>query len=404
MGHLISKGGVRAFGTAARGGGSVSGSIDNGELINFLYQAVDEPAAMDEFARHFATSYDTPFGILTVRSKADFQVLDVTEWGFGKAGLEAYMGYYYQHDVLTIGLMQLPHSKFYPHQKSYDDDDFLKTELYNDFAVPMELRYAVGAIFPIPHSAHCFHFGVCRRPNQDPYGPQLVAKLDQLVPHLQQFLYLRSRFGELTARASLMEQTLSRLKLAVFICDEHLNILHQTDQAEDIVQSRSEVTARNKVLGFQNSKKNSELSRLVRNAVGASRGEDQPPGGVLRIDDGGGLLEVVITPIRYAPPGEVFNSSAPSAAVFMRNAATPRVIAPDALSILYDLSPSEADIAVRMNQGLSLMQIANIRRVSVQTVRSQIKTLYQKTGTSRQADLVALVGTSLAGLAPPLPS
>lgn len=379
----------------------MSDSIDNGELINFLYQAVDEPAAMDEFGRHFATGYDTPFGILTVRSKADFQVLDVTEWGFGKAGLKAYMGYYYQHDVLTIGLMKLPHSKFYPHQMSYDDDDFLKTELYNDFAVPMELRYAVGALFPIPHSAHCFHFGVCRRPNQDPYDPHLVAKMDQLGPHLQQFLYLRSRFGELTARAAFMEQTLSRLNLAVFICDEHLNILHQTDQAEDIVQSRSEVTARNKILGFQNSKQNRELSRLVRNAVGASRGETQHPGGVLRVNDGTGLLEVVVTPIRYAPPGALFNSSTPSAAVFMRDATTPRVIAPDALSVLYDLSPSEADIAVRMNLGLSLAQIADLRGVSVQTVRSQIKTLYQKTGTSRQADLVALVGASLAALAAP---
>jgi len=309
------------------------------------------------------------------------------------------MSYYYQHDVLTIGLMQLPHSKFYPHQASYCDKAFLRTELYNDFAVPMELRYAVGALFPIPHSTNYFHFGVCRRPNQDEYDPQTVTKMGQLGPHLQQFLHLRARFGQLTARAACMEQTLSRLKLAAFICDEHSNVLYQTDQAEDILRSRSEVTARNGVLGLQNSKQNSELNSLIRNAVGASRGETRQPGGVLRVDDGFGLLEVIVTPIRYAPPGGVFNSSTPSAAIFMRDAATPRVIAPEALSTLYDLTPSEADIAIRMNLGLSLAQIADIRGVSVQTVRSQIKTLYQKTGTSRQSDLVALVGVSLAGIA-----
>jgi len=52
-----------------------------------------------------------------------------------------------------------------------------------------------------------------------------------------------------------------------------------------------------------------------------------------------------------------------------------------------------------MSQGVSIAKIADGRGVSVQTVRTQTKTLYQKTQTVGQADLVALVSTSLAGMA-----
>jgi len=377
----------------------MTNSVDNGELIHFLYRAVDEPGALEEFMRRFETSYNSHFGFLSFRDRADCRVLDVHEWGFGEAGMKAYMDYYYQHDVWSIGLMSLPQSTFHASHEIYPDDALMKTEGYNDFAMHLGVRHGMGVMFEVPQSSYFVHFAGARRPDQGRYEQTTLSQLNQLVPHLKQFMHLRNRFGDLQGRAACMEQALSRMGTAVFICTQDGKILFQTDQAERLLQDRSAVLAPKGGLCVQHSQANTELKNMIQNAVAASRGENRTPGGALRIDDAHGVLEVLVTPVRYAPPGDVLGSSSPCAAVFMRDIDTPRMVVPEVLSVLYNLSAAEADIAIRMSQGVSIAHIADVRGVSVQTVRTQTKTLYQKTQTVGQADLVALVSTSLAGMA-----
>jgi DNA-binding CsgD family transcriptional regulator len=68
-----------------------------------------------------------------------------------------------------------------------------------------------------------------------------------------------------------------------------------------------------------------------------------------------------------------------------------------ALGTRYGLTPAERRLAVQLASGLSLRQSADRLGVSYQTARSQLKLVFAKTGTSRQAALVAL----LARLPPP---
>ncbi|MCG8436647.1 MAG: LuxR C-terminal-related transcriptional regulator [Pseudomonadales bacterium] len=58
----------------------------------------------------------------------------------------------------------------------------------------------------------------------------------------------------------------------------------------------------------------------------------------------------------------------------------------------YRFTPAETDVASYLLQGKSANDIAAIRHSSRETVRSQIKSLLQKTGTRRQAALITLLG------------
>ncbi len=65
---------------------------------------------------------------------------------------------------------------------------------------------------------------------------------------------------------------------------------------------------------------------------------------------------------------------------------------------LFDLTPTEARIAKAIACGRQISSIAHDHGVSSETVRSQLKSVFAKTGTSRQADLVRLLlGASLSG-------
>jgi DNA-binding CsgD family transcriptional regulator len=68
------------------------------------------------------------------------------------------------------------------------------------------------------------------------------------------------------------------------------------------------------------------------------------------------------------------------------------------LQSLYDLTPAETRLAVEMANGRDLDEISEHFGISKHTVRAQLKAVFQKTDTRRQAELVKLLLTlPLAG-------
>ena len=58
---------------------------------------------------------------------------------------------------------------------------------------------------------------------------------------------------------------------------------------------------------------------------------------------------------------------------------------------VFRLSPAEAAIAIALAAGVDLHEISEARNVKLNTLRSQIASIMAKTGTRRQAELVALI-------------
>ncbi|MDO9598426.1 MAG: helix-turn-helix transcriptional regulator [Azoarcus sp.] len=61
------------------------------------------------------------------------------------------------------------------------------------------------------------------------------------------------------------------------------------------------------------------------------------------------------------------------------------------LQRVYGLTVAEAELAVLLANGDSLERIAELRAVTVETVRTQLKTVFRKTGANRQGQLVGWV-------------
>jgi DNA-binding CsgD family transcriptional regulator len=68
-----------------------------------------------------------------------------------------------------------------------------------------------------------------------------------------------------------------------------------------------------------------------------------------------------------------------------------RRISEASLRSRFCLTPAEAQIALGIADGKTLAAIAEARGVSVSTARGQLKFVFAKTGTHRQAELVALL-------------
>lgn len=129
-------------------------------------------------------------------------------------------------------------------------------------------------------------------------------------------------------------------------------------------------------------------------AIGrAMRAVIDPPGRpadpVALADDAGGVaIMLEFHPLPTRPWALPF---APRAIVIARvGQPTERHV--QSLTRAFRLTPAEADIAIRLAAGQSRKDIAAARSVSVETLKVQLRSIYDKTGCSRESQLVRIVG------------
>lgn len=100
------------------------------------------------------------------------------------------------------------------------------------------------------------------------------------------------------------------------------------------------------------------------------------------VDRTSGLLAYQL--VAQAIPG----ASAGFISLWVTDPAAGARAAVDRLAETYCLTPAEADITAQIGQGHDLRQIAEQRRSRPETVRWQLKQIFEKTGVRRQIDLV----------------
>ena len=61
------------------------------------------------------------------------------------------------------------------------------------------------------------------------------------------------------------------------------------------------------------------------------------------------------------------------------------------LRALFDLSPAEAKLAAALASGMTLKEAAAGARIQINTARSYLDSIFRKTGTHQQSQLVALL-------------
>ena len=105
-------------------------------------------------------------------------------------------------------------------------------------------------------------------------------------------------------------------------------------------------------------------------------------------------LSVLVAPFRMTWAGH----PAAGAIVFIRDPDRP-ISAIGTLRALFQFTPTEARIAQALSNGTSLADIALKHHATLQTVRKQLKTIFAKTGTNRQAQCVAVILRSVATMA-----
>lgn len=285
-------------------------------------------------------------------------------------------------------LHAVKHPGFITEQGIYSPDEMKRDPFYRDILFPRGLGYVAGTAIPMP-TGDTFSISLEREFARGPVEASAIRVLDQLRPHIARAALMSARLHLERARAA--SATLAALGLAALVVDEAGKVLDANPLIERM-QGYIRWRAFDRV-----SLCDQAADQLLREAIaGIEHGED---GNVrsfpVRSSSALEAMVVHVIPIRLSAR-DIFDRCV--AALILTPVTLPQAPPVELVRSLFDLTPTEARVARDLAGGKTVEDIAVDYGVSPNTVRTHVRGVLQKTGRSRQADVVAL----LTGIYAPL--
>jgi DNA-binding CsgD family transcriptional regulator len=141
------------------------------------------------------------------------------------------------------------------------------------------------------------------------------------------------------------------------------------------------------------------LQSALKDAIGECTGKG-PIARALAVTRATGArsLGLIVQPLRSQDFAA--NPSGAAAAVFIRDPERCAEVETDFLCDLFGLTPVEAAVTHQLASGLSLEAAGEALQISRNTVRAHLRSIFSKSGITRQTELMRLVLNSAAVLAP----
>lgn len=227
-----------------------------------------------------------------------------------------------------------------------------------------------------------------RRPRRDgPFTPEEVGRFDLLVPHIRRALALAQRLDGLSGRARLVEDVLDRLDRAVVLLAASGRVVHVNAMADRLFE-----TGRLQLRGCRLDSADAAEAAALREVIAATLeprpGDDVP----VRLLSGAAGAPLVASGCRL-PDRRPVTLAAPQAvaALFLSAVGASRDDFDQVLPALFGLSRAEVRLAAALHEGFSLSEIAGRLELSRETLRTQLRSVFDKTGTRRQGTLIRLL-------------
>jgi len=362
------------------------------DLLGMVYDAADRPPLWGTFTETLARRTKSTSAALLVQVFDHNSYSLSNSWQVPEEFVRSYQAYYHSLDVWAdVVFLKKPSGYVCTSQSLCPLPQMRKTEFYNDGLVQGCIEHGMFSL--TENSKSCLS-SVClyRDKSEAEFTDSESHILQFLAPHLQRAFKLHLCFSELKARSTDMEATLDTLATGMILLGQRGEIVLMNRSARTIVAQHNGLLATRSGLQAEQHVQTSALMRTIRQAARTSNGKGSSAGGTVLVSRRDGPpLEIQVSPI-HTSIGETSRKVA--AVVFITDPRQHQRPAQEMLRALYKLTPAECRIALLMSEGHSPREIADMTGVTTHTVRSQVKSIFSKTGVRRQGELIRLLLTN----------
>lgn len=357
------------------------------KLSTALYDACYDPFRWPQAAQALRHCLDSMAATLVLRQGTGFETVHTD--------CDAdYSRKYWQELAAQDPMLAGPGEahRLYCNQMVMETSHFRRSALFSDWLQPQG-RHSVLLIKVPDGRQTAAIFSLNRGGTQTEYDALDIAAVKQITPLLYGAIQHARRIAQL--RTGFGTDGCADTGLGHIIVSPRRRILQMNAMAEALLCRYSgTLGCRNGRLNAGNAHAESQIVAGIARAcqgdrAGAQAGTDL----LLRDPDDRPVLTLAIAPM---PHGQAFGLGVEHVA-----SVTLRRLQADIdgnvlqrVQTLFGLSRKEAELACTLIEGCSLQEAAERRAVGITTVRSQLSSLFRKTGTSRQGQLIALLARS----------
>jgi DNA-binding CsgD family transcriptional regulator len=274
----------------------------------------------------------------------------------------------------------------------FQDSDFVK-----NYVVPTGMSDGV-AISLMNQTDRVATLGMVGSAKRSHYTQPEFATLALLAPHIRRAVTIGDLFETQARESHMFREMVESFNLAVLVVDADMQLLFANPIAEEYLRDATLLRATGQNLIVQNERAHFAIQKAV---LLCERAEIALAGSGIGVP----LLKTQFPAVAHVLPlggraerSQFHNRAA--AAIFVATPKSDPLPTIEAIAALFGLTSAEKHVATQAANGLAAADIALSRGVSVNTVRSQIDAIYDKTGQTSQLGLQKLI----LDLTPPLVS
>lgn len=360
------------------------------DLVGDIYQAGLEPERWPAVIARMSRVFEADLAcIYTPVASRPEQSLYLT-YNFSVAMESAYAGYYHRIDEWSGTALR--QNRYVQGRVALGEDiipqrELRRTEFYQDFLKHHDMEWIVSSVlFEASPETPATHMTFTRNLGRGGYAQDGVRLMQLIAPHVRRALLTHWQLSEARLHQRIHQTGMDSLGYGVALLRSNGDAVYLNAFAERILQAADGLMLKAGVLLARHAPEHAAFTHLLRQAANGLGG-----GLHLRRDNGAGSVKrpynLTAIPLQEGHPFRPLAEARVMLLIHDPEHADPL----DGLknfATRYRLTPAEARVLNLLLNDLGPQQIADQLGVGIRTVRSQLSSLYTKTGTKNQRDLI----------------
>lgn len=356
--------------------------------LSHLYAAATDPDERRGLADNLARAFDATSCLMHTRESGPGSVTILGATDNVSALLPSYTAYYYARDVWSERSIHVA-GRSRIGEEFVPERELTNSEWYYDLCRPYDIHHLVGAVFDVEADVRGL-IGIHRPRDATGFKTRDKSLMTLLLPHLRQAIRLLRIVDEHQRAQSLTFDVLAALSIGVFVVSSGCRVRFMNAAAERVARACSPVSLRNERISICDPKLADRFHNAVAKACLAGIGRSVFAGDDIagRTRDGEPFV-LLIVPI--PPSVKSGGPEEPLAAILISDHQSRPEMPHQILKAVYGLTTSETRVLAALLKGQTLPEIAKDAGLSINTIHSQARAVFAKTGVHRQSDLVGKV-------------
>jgi DNA-binding CsgD family transcriptional regulator/PAS domain-containing protein len=348
------------------------------DLIGGIYDAATEPALWHDVMARLVRKTHSRSGIFYDHDTETKRAGVLGAVGFDPYYVRQYEDYYGTLDPWHKRGKGRPLGEVAQTASMLSDAELKRTEFYQDHLRPQGVFYALGG--PVMRTGtRMAVFGIQSTYETGVFTPETESLIRNLMPHFRRAYRMQQALDVVRREGMEFEAALHLLPQPVLVVDRDARLVFANAAGERLLRDghllrfvAGRIRAAHRGDAAALAKALNPVPDGAGGSVALRRAGDKAPA-ILRV-----------TPLRRGNRAEWSGRIA----LMLELPPAPRGL--DTWAVAFHLSPAETRLWTALSAGRRLIDVAEESGVSLNTVRVQLRTLFQKTGVHRQADLLRL--------------